>query len=199
MEKIRDNFIGKLYFSKYLITEKIGQGSFGVIYKAEYNNNCYAVKFEKRVNSSLLLEKEATILSYLRGPHIPQLKTYGYNDQYNILVMQLLGKDLEKYIKEYSKLSLKTVCQLGVQIITAIENIHKNHIIHSDIKADNFVMGLNKDNDKLFVIDFGLSRKYRSSKTLKHYPLVNKKSLTGTARYASIHAMQGYEQSRRDD
>jgi hypothetical protein len=44
-----------------------------------------------------------------------------------------------------------------------------------------------------------LSKKYRSSKTLKHYPIIKSKNLTGTARYASINALNGMTQSRRDD
>ena len=60
-------------------------------------------------------------------------------------------------------------------------------------------MGINKDNANLFLLDFGLAKKYRSSKTLEQYPYIKKKKLTGTARYASIHALEEMEQSRRDD
>jgi hypothetical protein len=60
-------------------------------------------------------------------------------------------------------------------------------------------MGLNELSKNLYLLDFGLAKKYRSSVTLKQYPLINKKKLTGTARYASINALKGYEQSRRDD
>ena len=60
-------------------------------------------------------------------------------------------------------------------------------------------MGLGKKADKLFMIDFGLSRKYRDSRTNLHIPTKDDKTLTGTARYASINAHLGIEQSRRDD
>jgi serine/threonine protein kinase len=60
-------------------------------------------------------------------------------------------------------------------------------------------MGLNKQNANLYLLDFGLAKKYRSSKTLEQYPYIKKKKLTGTARYASIHALEEMEQSRRDD
>ena len=54
-------------------------------------------------------------------------------------------------------------------------------------------------NTILYIVDFGLAKKFRSSKTLKQFPLTKRKILTGISRYTSIHALQGYEQSRRDD
>jgi serine/threonine protein kinase len=113
--------------------------------------------------------------------------------------MQLLGKSLEYYFEKRKSFSLKTVCMLGFQMVSILEYIHNKHILHRDIKPDNFVMGANENNAHLYILDFGLAKKYRSSKTLKQYPLIKKKKLTGTARYASIHALEELEQSRRDD
>jgi serine/threonine protein kinase len=113
--------------------------------------------------------------------------------------MQLLGKSLETIFEEKKKFSLKTVCMLGYQFVSALEYIHNRHILHRDIKPDNFVMGLNNLSQYVYILDFGLAKKYRSSTTLKQLPLVNRKKLTGTARYASINALKGYEHSRRDD
>ena len=53
--------------------------------------------------------------------------------------------------------------------------------------------------DVLYLIDFGLSKKYRDPKTGKHIKFTDNKRLNGTARYASIQALEGYELSRRDD
>lgn len=62
-----DPLLNKVFFSKYKTVKKLGEGSFGKIYKAEYNNEYYALKFENSEKGQGLLEGEATIMSYLRG------------------------------------------------------------------------------------------------------------------------------------
>jgi casein kinase 1 len=88
---------------------------------------------------------------------------------------------------------------LGIQMIDRIEYIHSRKIIHRDIKPDNFVMGRGSKSHIVYILDFGLSKKYWSSSHKCHIPFITGKKLTGTARYASINALSGYEQSRRDD
>jgi serine/threonine protein kinase len=64
---------------------------------------------------------------------------------YNAMVMDLLGpslEDLYTYCKR--KLSMKTVVQLGQQMVQRIEFLHNNHFIHRDMKPDNFLVGIQK-------------------------------------------------------
>ena len=194
-----NNILGQTFLNKYRCIQKLGEGSFGIIYKAEYNGNFYAIKFEKIMKDKNLLENEAAIMNYLKGPNIPYIITYSANSNYSILVMQLLGKNLGSIFEEKKIFSLKTVCMVGYQIISILEYIHNRHIIHRDIKPDNFVMGLNDLSQYVYILDFGLAKKYRSSTTLKQYPFINRGKIIGTARYASINALKGNELSRRDD
>ena len=198
-----DSFIGKVLFHKYTLIKKLGEGSFGRIYSAKENstNNWFAIKLENKNRSQNLLESEAYIMSYLNGPRIPMVKSFGYTGDYNVLIMELMGKSLEDLFENMptKRMSVRCVCNLGYQMIEIIEFIHNKHIVHRDIKPDNFVMGKGIKSKYLYLLDFGLAKKYRSSSTLKHYPLLKKKHLTGTARYASINALNGYTQSRRDD
>ena len=62
-----DNLIGKVYFNKYTLVKKLGEGSFGSIYLAVFENEQYALKFENRTTGQNLLESEAYIMSYLKG------------------------------------------------------------------------------------------------------------------------------------
>ena len=195
----KDPILNKKFFSKYKAIKKLGEGSFGKVYKAEYKGEYYALKFESHSEGQNLLETEATIMSYLKGPNIPLIKSFGFSGDYNILVMQLLGLSLEDIFNKRQKFSVKTTAMLGYQMMNVLQFIHDKHIIHRDIKPDNYVMGLNDMNAVLYLLDFGLAKKYRSSKTLEQYPYIKKKKLTGTARYASIHALEEMEQSRRDD
>ena len=78
-----------------------------------------------------------------------------------------------------------------------IESVHAFEFIHRDIKPDNFLIGLAIS--RVYIIDFGLSKRYVNPKTRRHIPFIEGKSLTGTARYASINTHLGYEQARRDD
>ena len=204
MEKISsklDPMIGRIFFNKYTLVKKLGEGSFGSIYSAKSATNWYALKFENKDKGQNLLENEAYIMSYLHGKRIPFIKSFGYSGEYNVLVMELMGKSLENIFENLpiKKMSVNCVAKLGLQMIEILEFIHNKHIIHRDIKPDNFVMGREEKSKYLYLLDFGLAKKYRSSSTLKHYPMIKKKNLTGTARYASINALNGLTQSRRDD
>ena len=67
-----------------------------------------------------------------------------------------------------------------------------------DIKPNNFLVG-NPDDSIIYIIDFGLSRKYRSSRTGKHTQFIINKSFDGNIKYCSANIMRGIEPSRRDD
>ena len=196
-----DPLIGQILLNKYLIIKKLGEGSFGLIYSAKTQHNWYAVKLESRNRGQNLLENEACIMYYLRGKRIPAIKSYANDLNFNILVMELMGKSLEEIFESLpkKKMSVNCVAKIGIQMIEILEYIHKKHIIHRDIKPDNFVMGRVDKSKYVYLLDFGLAKKYRSSTTLKHYRMTKKKNLTGTARYASINALNGLTQSRRDD
>merc|ERR1711970_1365181 len=88
---------------------------------------------------------------------------------------------------------------LADQMVGRVEYVHNKNFIHRDIKPDNFLMGIGRHCNKLFLIDYGLAKKFRDNRTRQHIAYRVQQSMTGTCRYASINTHNGIEQSRRDD
>ena len=197
-----ESLINQIFFEKYKIIRKIGQGSFGRIYSCQdiTTNELFAMKVEQNSFQNNVLEIESKYLSYLKGFGIPELKYFGTTKKYNILIETLLDKSLENLFSEsHGSFNLKDICMIGIQVLERLEYIHNKNIIHRDIKPDNFVIGKNKDKKIIYLIDFGLAKRYRNPLNFEHIPFKMTKRLTGTARYASVNALKGGEQSRRDD
>ena len=189
-----------ILFKKYLVIKKIDEGSFGSIYLSQniQTKEKVAIKIENRKTENPLLEREAYILFYLRGPGLPEIKTFGKTKNLFILIQNLLGPSLANLLDKHSIVfTIKDICMLSIQMIERLEYIHLKNYIHRDIKPHNFLMGID-DPDILYLIDFGLSKKYRSKKG-KHIKFSINNNITGTPRYCSINGLRGAEQSRRDD
>jgi casein kinase 1 len=195
--------IGGIIGNRYLVGNKIGNGSFGQIHKGTNNQSSeeIAIKFETvRSRHPQLLYESKIYQSLAGGLGIPNMHWYGVEGDFNVMVIDLMGASLEDLFNLCSrKFSLKTVLMLADQMTSRVEFIHSKNFLHRDIKPDNFLIGLGKKANQIFVIDFGLAKKYRDPKTQQHIPYREGKNLTGTARYASINTHLGIEQSRRDD
>lgn len=193
----------KILGGRFRLREKIGSGSFGDIWLADdlKTGDSVAVKLEHANARVPQLNFETKVYSILDGGvNIPTMIDHGSDSKLEFLAMDLLGPSLESLFQKcHRKFSLKTVLMLADRMISSLEYMHTRHFIHRDIKPDNFAIGREGLSSRLYLFDFGLSKKYRDPNTLTHIPYCSGKALTGTARYASIKALRGVEQSRRDD
>ena len=189
--------------ARFRLLRKIGSGSFGEIFQAVNisTGEEVAVKLEPIKARHPQLLYESKLYKLLQGGvGIPAIRWFGQERNYNVLVMDLLGPSLEDLFNFCGrKFSMKTVLMLADQMIGRVEYVHNRNFIHRDIKPDNFLMGIGRHCNKVFLVDYGLAKKYRDTRTRLHIAYREDKNLTGTARYASINAHLGIEQSRRDD
>ena len=200
-QKVEEVIIKNQYSFKS--TDRLGGGSFGQIYKGINlkTKEEVAIKIESKNIETPQLIHESKILKILKeNEGFPKVYLITPLDDVLIMVMELLGDNLQKLIKSQKeqKFSLKTTLMLGIQILKRIQTLHENNFIHRDIKPENFTIGLKKMNNTIYMIDYGLTRKYCDSHK-NHIPYKEGKNLTGTALYASIYTHKGIEQSRRDD
>ncbi|EAN82497.1 casein kinase, putative [Trypanosoma cruzi] len=192
--------------NRFRLGQKIGAGSFGEIFRGTnmQTGETVAIKLEQAKTRHPQLAFEARFYRILNAGGgvvgIPNILFYGVEGEFNVMVMDLLGPSLEDLFSFCDrKLSLKTTLMLAEQMIARIEFVHSKSVIHRDMKPDNFLMGTGKKGHHVYVVDFGLAKKYRDPRTHQHIPYKEGKSLTGTARYCSINTHLGIEQSRRDD
>ncbi|KAH8504367.1 hypothetical protein H0E87_011863 [Populus deltoides] len=184
---------------KYKLGRKIGSGSFGEIFLATHihSGEIVAVKIENRSTKHPQLLYEAKLYKILGGGSgIANIKWCGVDGEDNVLVIDLLGPSLEDlFVYCGRKFSLKTVLMLADQMIARIEYMHVKGFLHRDIKPDNFLMGLGRKASQVYVIDFGLAKRYRDPTTHQHITYSLAMDLASVVRF------NGYkcEQSRRDD
>lgn len=188
--------------NEYKLLREIGSGSFGEVYLAKNKDNKkFAAKIEKKGDRSRLYDEYKFYKKlYDRGFKIgiPKIISFIETPEYNMLVMELLGKNLDELLEEYNgTFDINTVLKIGIDIINLLECLHETGFIHRDIKPNNFMTGYKSDSKHLYVLDFGLSKQYINKK--EHINFKGERSLIGTARYASINVHMGFEPSRRDD
>ncbi|KAG0442196.1 Casein kinase I like protein 2 [Dictyocoela muelleri] len=185
----------------YKIEFQLGKGSFGIVYKVRHivTNKSFAMKLEnKSVKANNQLKNEYKTYQKLDGcACVPNVHYFGmYEDRY-YLILDLLGPNLQDIFENRGMLfSLKTCCMIAKRLIDFFESVHRRGILFRDLKPENIVIDDERPHE-LYVIDFGMAKSFLIAGV--HVAMETNKSLTGTARYASINTHLGYSQSRRDD
>ena len=83
---------------------------------------------------------------------------------------------------------MKTQLWIAIELIKRTETLHSKNFIHRDIKPENFLVGHGKKANTVYMIDYGLAKRYKCPKTDTHIEHKEKDDVIGTARYASLNA-----------
>jgi serine/threonine protein kinase len=203
----------------YEVIGKLGQGKFGVVYKAitkkgKNTGNKVAVKYD--VSDYNVLKHETNMLGYLqkrssiKHTGIPWIIWYGKSicietkKVHTCLVIPYYEMSLHQYIQRNGNPGDMAIKTWKDEIISILRHIHDLYVIHRDIKPENFMLRVSGDHHRqpsLVLIDFGLATFYVDGKTGNHIPenVEPKTDIVGSPLYASINVHRGIKAARRDD
>ncbi|CAL8113517.1 unnamed protein product [Orchesella dallaii] len=199
-ESVRHLVVGEIF----LIGDRISAGAYGKVFNATctMTGESVAVKLEDRYKNNYL-EHESRILWNVSSIQsgFPRWRYFGSEGPFNVLVMDKLGSSLSSLLASCNGIfTLKTTLMLADQCLLRLQSLHECGYVHSDIKPENYVMGIGQfDSNAVYLIDFGLSKSYKNVTTKHHLRQKPGGSFNGTVRYASINTHQGLDPSRRDD
>lgn len=167
------------------LEKKLGEGSFGIVYRINYGSKKYAMKIEKKRGC---FKDEISALKTLSHSSIPPMLNTGLYHSYTFIILPLYKISMIQ-ILEYNRnfFNSKTVAAIGWNLLNVLEYIHSKNMIYRDIKPENIMLGFD---DRVYLVDFGLCVLIENADNHK---------MVGTPRYASISTHYGCPSSPKDD
>lgn len=188
---------------RFRLKHEIGSGSYSTVYLGTDNESgdqvAVKVEWQKAEKTGKLLDEARLYEALVSSSDVPRMHWYGIEGQYNVMVLELLGPSVEQMFRKCGKFSVKTTLLLAEQMIDRLEYVHEQGVLYRDIKPHNFLMGRGDRSNRVYLVDFGLSKSYLNPTTGEHIPCSRKKGVTGTVRYSSLNVHEGCEAGRRDD
>jgi serine/threonine protein kinase len=171
-----------LQAGKYTLDELIGQGGFGVTYKAthQYLRQTVVIKTLNPANQSdpqfaklqSQFQDEGRRLALCVHPHIVRVNDFFVEDNVPYLVMDYVpGETLDRYVFPSQPMGEAIAIAYIRQIGAALQIIHQNGLLHRDVKPQNII--LKRGTQEVVLIDFGIAREYTPGITQTHTSMIS--------------------------
>ncbi|KRX41317.1 Dolichyl-diphosphooligosaccharide--protein glycosyltransferase subunit STT3A [Trichinella murrelli] len=197
--------VNEVIDSRYKVKKLLGKGGFGAVYQVldQTTNKMGAMKIEVSSQDFRSLKMEVSVLKELvanESRNCCDLFSVGNKPNYSYIVMTLVGPSLHSLAQSIGskRLSLRSAVHLGIRCLRALEDLHFCGYIHRDVKPMNYAIGREPEYRRVFILDFGMCRKYVRDDGSHKRPR-SECGFRGTLWYASPMSLSGQEQSRRDD
>jgi tRNA A-37 threonylcarbamoyl transferase component Bud32 len=163
-----DPYIGRTLVGKFMITDLLGEGGMGKVYRARHLNLDKTVCI-KVLRPALLedktvvgrFEREAKAASRLNHAHSIQVLDFGQDETGSLyIVMEYVsGKDLRKILQTEFPLGEGRICHIVGEVLSALAEAHAGNVIHRDLKPENIMIEHRRDDpDFVKVLDFGIAK-----------------------------------------
>ncbi|TET35697.1 MAG: serine/threonine-protein kinase [Planctomycetota bacterium] len=197
---------------EYILHEKLGNGAFGEVWKAEHNltKDQFAIKFFTSDKAASYLRREAKILISLREVNHPNIvHVYGGNSEHEppYIVMELVeGNSLAEILNKHEKLPVSSALKIFNNIVYGVAYAHMQGFVHRDLKPGNILIGVSKSEgktkvDKVKICDFGLGDVIESEALALSGKLLSSegKEVVGTLEYMAPEQLHGEKTDERSD
>ena len=157
------------------------------------------MKLEHRLADPILDEEVERYKSFRGESGFPEMYWYGQQDDYHVMIFELLGPSLEDlFVFCGRQFSIKTCLMIMDQLLLRLEVLHSKDLLHRDIKPQNILLGSGTNGNTVYMTDFGLSGEYVAKVDGVEHPTSTWRGLVGTTRYASTrgHSGQGAYRGR---
>ncbi len=156
----------------YAVTEKLGEGSYGSVYKAHGKKGAREVVAVKCVVKGQLSKSETdnliteiSLLKKLEHEHIVHMVDFCWDANYIYIIMEYCGGgDLSRFIKSRTSLPEEVCKSFLRQLASALRFLHSRDIAHLDLKPSNILLTAGKK-PVLKLADFGLAQRLSSEET----------------------------------